>query len=126
MTDVESANKEQNVYTSVHDVEMIQATQRELTAKHSTPKNRFLDDFHVVLACPPLGVLTHLAGSLPGLQNERAEADVPKSRTSMGLWNKIPSEYPTGFFKLSTPWLPPSPRVWLNDWALVRIVFYGL
>ncbi len=34
MTDVESANKGQNVYTSVQDVEMIQATQGELTVKH--------------------------------------------------------------------------------------------
>jgi hypothetical protein len=33
MTDVESAYKGQNVYTSVHDVGMIQATQGELTVK---------------------------------------------------------------------------------------------
>ena len=58
------------------------------------PQNRFFDSLW--------GVLTHIVGSLPGLQNEKAESDhsdAPKSRTSMGLLNQIPSEYPTGFFK---------------------------
>ena len=61
------------------------------------PKNRFFGGF--ALASPPPRVSTHQGGSLPAPQNEKAEADVPKSEGLISLWNKIPSEFPTGFFK---------------------------
>ena len=61
------------------------------------PKNRCFGGF--ALASPPLWVSTHQVGSLPAPQNEKAEAHVPKSGGLMSLWNKIPSEFPTGFFK---------------------------
>ena len=61
------------------------------------PKNRFFGGF--ALASPPPRVSTHQVGSLPAPQNEKAEADVPKSGGLISLWNKIPSELPTGFFK---------------------------
>ncbi len=43
-----------------------------------------------------------------GFENEKAEADVPISGGLISLWNKIPSEFPTGFFK---PKNNPSPAL---------------
>ncbi len=62
-----------------------------------SPESVFFDDF------APFGphpwVSNPQVGSLPAPQNRNPEADVPNSGASMLLWNKIPSELPTGFFK---------------------------
>ncbi len=61
------------------------------------PQKVTFDDF-----APPKSppwVPTHQVGSLPAPQNKKAEADVPKTGVTMRLWNKIPSELPTDFFK---------------------------
>ena len=49
-------------------------------------------------AASPLAPVAQLFAAWPASQNQKAEADVPKSGASMLLWNLLPPELPTGFF----------------------------
>ena len=62
-----------------------------------SPQSVIFDDFAPV--GPPPWVSTPQVRSLAAPLNRDPEADDPKSGASTLLWNKIPSELPTGFFR---------------------------